>query len=69
MTSQVSEPFCPICGDRPTNKELIDDDPFCGIPGEIGWAILRGKPTHARRSSRPQSAHSSLVDSGRHDKI
>ena len=25
------DPACPICGDNPTIKELIDYDPFCGI--------------------------------------
>ncbi len=25
------DPACPICGDHPTIKELIDYDPFCGI--------------------------------------
>jgi hypothetical protein len=44
------KPYGPIGGDHPTNKELIDYDPFCGIPGEIGRAISRGKPTRARRS-------------------
>jgi len=29
------DPACPICGDHPTIKELIDYDQFCGIPGEI----------------------------------
>ena len=25
------DPACPICGDHPTIKELIDCDQFCGI--------------------------------------
>ncbi len=25
------DPACPICGDNPTIKELIDYDQFCGI--------------------------------------
>jgi len=25
-------PACPVCGDRPTIKELIDYEEFCGIP-------------------------------------
>ena len=25
------DPACPICGDHPTIKELIDYDQFCGI--------------------------------------
>jgi molybdopterin/thiamine biosynthesis adenylyltransferase/rhodanese-related sulfurtransferase len=28
------DPHCPICGDQPTIKELIDYDQFCGIPAE-----------------------------------
>ena len=26
------DPKCPICGDHPTIKELIDYEQFCGIP-------------------------------------
>jgi len=26
------DPKCPVCGDNPTIKELIDYDQFCGIP-------------------------------------
>ncbi len=28
------DPACPICGDHPTIKELIDYEVFCGIPDE-----------------------------------
>lgn len=28
------DPECPICGDHPTIKELIDYDQFCGIPDQ-----------------------------------
>jgi adenylyltransferase/sulfurtransferase len=28
------DPQCPLCGDKPTIKELIDYDQFCGIPAE-----------------------------------
>lgn len=28
------DPQCPICGDHPTIKELIDYEQFCGIPAE-----------------------------------
>mgnify|MGYP002860582314 FL=1 len=27
-------PDCPVCGDEPTQKELIDYDVFCGLQGE-----------------------------------
>lgn len=26
-------PDCPVCGDRPTIRELIDYEEFCGVPG------------------------------------
>jgi adenylyltransferase/sulfurtransferase len=28
------DPQCPLCGDKPTIKELIDYEQFCGIPAE-----------------------------------
>ncbi len=28
------DPQCPLCGDQPTIRELIDYDQFCGIPAE-----------------------------------
>ncbi len=28
------DPQCPLCGDQPTIKELIDYEQFCGIPAE-----------------------------------
>lgn len=28
------DPQCPLCGDKPTIKELIDYEQFCGIPPE-----------------------------------
>src|SRR5690349_9620692 len=28
------DPKCPLCGDQPTIRELIDYDQFCGIPAE-----------------------------------
>jgi molybdopterin/thiamine biosynthesis adenylyltransferase/rhodanese-related sulfurtransferase len=28
------DPHCPLCGDQPTIKELIDYEQFCGIPPE-----------------------------------
>jgi sulfur-carrier protein adenylyltransferase/sulfurtransferase len=28
------DPECPLCGDKPTIKELIDYEQFCGIPAE-----------------------------------
>jgi adenylyltransferase/sulfurtransferase len=28
------DPQCPLCGDKPTIKELIDYEQFCGLPAE-----------------------------------
>jgi molybdopterin/thiamine biosynthesis adenylyltransferase/rhodanese-related sulfurtransferase/molybdopterin converting factor small subunit len=28
------DPACPVCGDRPTIRELIDYEAFCGVPPE-----------------------------------
>jgi hypothetical protein len=61
--SAVFGDICPICGDHPTIKELIDYDPFCGIPGEIGRAISRGKPTRTRRSGSAAGQQSHRADS------
>ena len=36
------DPQCPICGDHPTIKELIDYDQFCGIPDHL--AAPKGNP-------------------------
>ena len=36
-------PDCPVCGDRPTQTELIDYDVFCGVtPGADGEAASSG---------------------------
>ena len=35
------DPACPICGDSPTIKELIDYHQFCGIRGEESDTIIR----------------------------
>jgi hypothetical protein len=36
------DPQCPICGDHPRIKELIDYDPFCGIqPAPTAFRRLR----------------------------
>ena len=37
-------PKCPICGDHPTIKQLIDYDQFCGIRGQEGPAMT-AQPT------------------------
>lgn len=35
------DPKCPVCGDNPTIKELIDYEQFCGIRGEESDTIIR----------------------------
>ncbi|MEE9212643.1 MAG: molybdopterin-synthase adenylyltransferase MoeB [Phycisphaeraceae bacterium] len=35
------DPDCPVCGDHPTIKELIDYEQFCGIRGEESDTIIR----------------------------
>lgn len=32
------DPECPVCGDQPTVRELIDYDQFCGAPGGVTTA-------------------------------
>jgi adenylyltransferase/sulfurtransferase len=34
------DPQCPLCGENPTIKELIDYDQFCGIPPEPAIAAV-----------------------------
>ena len=40
---------CPVCGDKPTVRELIDYDQFCGVA-----PARRSRPPR-RRTSRPRS--------------
>jgi len=35
------DPSCPVCGDNPTIKELIDYQQFCGMRGEESDTIIR----------------------------
>ncbi len=34
------DPACPICGDQPTIRELVDYEQFCGIRGEESCTII-----------------------------
>lgn len=38
-------PDCPVCGDAPTVRELIDYEAFCGLPPADGGADGAGEPT------------------------
>ena len=35
------DPACPVCGDNPTIRELVDYEQFCGIRGEESNTIIR----------------------------
>jgi hypothetical protein len=62
---QSLKPFSPICGDHPTIKELIDSDPFCGIPGEIGPApppAGQAHPHPPKLQRRPKSFNETFND-------
>jgi len=37
-------PDCPVCGDRPTIRELIDYEAFCGVPRPDGAPHAQAKP-------------------------
>ncbi|NWK54595.1 molybdopterin-synthase adenylyltransferase MoeB [Verrucomicrobiaceae bacterium N1E253] len=39
------DPECPLCGDHPTIKELIDYDDFCGIPKTSAATPVNDDPT------------------------
>src|SRR5262249_37277228 len=38
------DPDCPVCGDHPTVKELIDYDQFCGVAPAAAPAAQSGVP-------------------------
>ncbi len=37
-------PDCPVCGDRPTIRELIDYEAFCGVPAPRPEPVAQAKP-------------------------
>jgi adenylyltransferase/sulfurtransferase len=39
------DPECPVCGDHPTVKELIDYEQFCGVPQQAAAAASEGDAT------------------------
>jgi adenylyltransferase/sulfurtransferase len=54
--SLKKDPACVLCGDAPTQRELIDYDGFCGVPtatpaafGEISAAELAARRTRGER--------------------
>jgi len=52
-------PNCPVCGDQPTIRELIDYETFCGLPGRHAAAGA----TDAIPEVDPEEAHR-LVEEG-----
>ena len=57
-------PECPVCGDNPTVKELIDYQQFCGIPQQAAQEAAREKLpeiTPARLKSRLDSGEDVFV--------
>lgn len=52
-------PNCPVCGDQPTIRELIDYEAFCGLPGRHAAASA----TDAIPEVDPEEAHR-LVEEG-----
>jgi adenylyltransferase/sulfurtransferase len=42
------DPACPICGDNPTIKELIDYEEFCGLKPQPGTQTATEQPTELR---------------------
>jgi adenylyltransferase/sulfurtransferase len=37
-------PHCPVCGDEPSIRELVDYERFCGVPSDAGEARLEPLP-------------------------
>ncbi len=50
------DPDCPICGTKPTIKELIDYDAFCGIP-KAQAQLNEISPAEYRRLQSTESPH------------
>jgi len=50
------DPECPVCGEHPTVKELIDYEEFCGIPKikeEPVYSEITVQELHAKGDARP----------------
>ena len=64
-------PSCPVCGDRPTIRELIDYEAFCGIPGRNDHATSTLEPeavAEAPRDISPEAAKA-MVERGEADLV
>lgn len=57
----AKDPDCPVCGESPTVRELIDYEGFCGIPtGEE--VVVRGVSTADLQRMRREGAEHLLLD-------
>ena len=44
------DPECPVCGDSPTVRELIDYEAFCGVAGDVDRTAAETSPGELRRA-------------------
>ena len=64
-------PSCPVCGDQPTIRELIDYEAFCGVPGRNGHLTPTPEPVtvaEAPRDISPEAAKA-MVERGEADLV
>jgi len=64
-------PSCPVCGDQPTIRELIDYEAFCGVPGRSDHAAAAAPPVtvaEAPRDISPEAAKA-MVERGEADLV
>jgi len=56
------DPSCPICGERPTIRELVDYEGFCGMPArEASEDIALPRSSPGRVASRRESGESLVM--------
>jgi adenylyltransferase/sulfurtransferase len=51
------DPGCPLCGDRPTIRELIDYEDFCGVPGPAASEHGGAPAAPSRLNAPPAPSH------------
>lgn len=64
-------PSCPVCGDQPTIRALIDYEAFCGVPGRNGHTtttLETEADAEATRDISPEAAKA-MVDRGEADLV
>jgi adenylyltransferase/sulfurtransferase len=55
------DPSCPICGEKPSIRELIDYEGFCGMPAREGEAVDEIKECSAAHFAARRDAGESLT--------